>query len=157
MDNNKSQEMIQERKVRTIALVVLIISSLTILFKQPIIMLLLSLDFIIRAFFNSKYSPLAAIFGRFLSKIIPFRNKVILKRPKKFAASIGAILSLTAGIFGLAGQTSIMIYISIVLVFFSFLETFLKFCAGCWIFRILIQLKIVHEDICVDCKLDISK
>ena len=153
MNNNKSPERVQEKKVRTIALEVVIISSFAILFKQPILMLLLSLDFIIRAFINSKYSPLAIISGNSLVKLLPFRNKIILMRPKKFAASIGVILSLAAGIFGLAGQTSIMIYITLVLLSFSFLETFFKFCAGCWMFGILIHLNIISEDNCLDCSL----
>ncbi|MCK5154068.1 MAG: DUF4395 domain-containing protein [Spirochaetales bacterium] len=153
MNNNKSPERVQERKVRAIALEVVVISALAIVFKQPIIMLLLSLDFIIRAFINSKYSPLAIISKNFISKLLPFRNKIILMRPKKFAASIGVILSLAAGIFGLAGQTSIMLYITIVLLTFSFLETFFKFCAGCWMFSILIHLNIISEDNCIDCSL----
>jgi len=157
MNNNKSPERVQERKVRAIALEVVVISTFAILFNQPILMLLLSLDFIVRAFINNKYSPLAIISGKFLSNILPFRNKMILMRPKKFAASIGVILSLAAGIFGLAGQTTIMIYITLVLLSFSFLETFFKFCAGCLMFGFLIQLKIVNEDNCTDCKLDTGK
>ncbi|MCK5674374.1 MAG: DUF4395 domain-containing protein [Spirochaetales bacterium] len=157
MKNNKSPVRVQERKVRAIALEVVIISTFAILFKQPVLMLFLCLDFIIRAFFNSKYSPLAIISRVFLSKILPFRDKIILLKPKKFAASIGVILSVSAGIFGLTGQDSIMIYITAVLLTFSFLEAFFKFCAGCWIFGFLIQFKIIDEDNCIDCKLDTGK
>ena len=153
MNNNKTPERVQERKVRAIALEVVIISTFAILFNQPILMLLLSLDFIVRAFITSKYSPLAMISRKFLSNILPFRNKIILMKPKKFAASIGVILSLAAGIFGLSGQTSIMIYITAVLLTFSFLETFFKFCAGCWMFGILIRMNIISDDNCQDCSL----
>lgn len=153
MGNNNSPERVQESRVRAIALEVVIISAFVIFYKQEFLMLLLSFDFIIRAFFNSRYSPLAVLSKIFLSKILPFRNKQILLRPKKFAASIGAILSLAAGIFGTAGQTSIMIYITIILLTFSFLEAFLKFCAGCWIFGLLIRFKIIGEENCVDCSI----
>ncbi len=153
MNNNKSPERVQERKVRAIALEVVVISTFAILFNQPILMLLLSLDFIVRAFINSKYSPLAIISKYFLSNLLPFRNKIILMKPKKFAASIGVILSLAAGIFGLSGQTSTMIYITAVLLIFSFLETFFKFCAGCWMFGILIRMNIISKENCQDCSL----
>lgn len=156
MNNNNTPERVQERKVRAIALEVVVISTFAILLKQPIIMLLLSLDFVIRAFINSKYSPLASISRIFLSKILPFRNKIILLKPKKFAAAIGVILSLAAGIFGLEGQISIMIYITIVLLTFSFLEAFFKFCAGCWLFGVLIRLNIISDDNCTDCSLTTS-
>ncbi|MDA3939208.1 MAG: DUF4395 domain-containing protein [Spirochaetia bacterium] len=151
MNNNKIPERVKEQNVRTIALQVVLISTFAILFKQPILMLLLSADFILRALINSKYSPLAIISRKFLADILPFRNKIILLRPKKFAASIGVILSLAAGIFGLIGQTAIMIYITGILLTFSVLETFFKFCAGCRIFSILIRLNIISEDKCIDC------
>lgn len=157
MNNNKSPERVQESKVRAIALQVVVISALSIAFKQPLIMLLLSVDFIIRAGFNSKYSILSLISRNFLAELLPFRNKMILVRPKRFAASIGTILSAAAGLFGLAGQIMPMIYLTAILLLFSFLEAFLKFCAGCLMFSFLIQLKIVKEDNCIDCKLDTGK
>ena len=151
MSNNKTPERIQERKVRAIALQVVIISALAILFKQPVVMLLLSADFMIRAIINSRYSLLSLISRNFLADVLPFRNKMILVRPKKFAAAIGMILSAAAGIFGMTGQIMPMIYLTAILLLFSFLEAFLKFCAGCLMFGFLIQLKIVDEDNCIDC------
>ena len=157
MNNNKTPDRVQERKVRAIALQVVVISALSIAFKQPVVMLLLSVDFMIRAGFNSKYSLLSLISRSFLSELLPFRNKMILVRPKRFAAAIGTILSAAAGIFGLAGQIMPMIYLTAILLLFSFLEAFLKFCAGCLMFGFLIQLRIVDEDKCMDCRLDTGK
>lgn len=154
MNNNKTPKRVQERKVRAIAIQVVVISALSIAYKQPVLMLLLSVDFMIRAVINSKYSLLALISGKFLAEMLPFRNKMILMRPKKFAAAIGVILSAAAGIFGMAGQIMPMIYLTSILLLFSFLEAFLKFCAGCLMFGFLIQLKIVNEDNCMDCRLD---
>ncbi|RKX86905.1 MAG: hypothetical protein DRP58_03860 [Spirochaetes bacterium] len=157
MSNNNSPERVSEKKVRAIALQVVVITILAIVFRQPVIMLILSIDFMFRAIISSKYSPLAVISKVFLAERLPFRSKIILMRPKKFAAAIGMILSAAAGIFGLAGYIMPMIYFTSILLFFSFLEAFFKFCAGCLMFGILIQLKIVNEDICLDCKLDIGK
>jgi Domain of unknown function (DUF4395) len=154
MNNNKLPQRVKERNVRAIALQVVLLSIFSIALKQPIIMLLLGLDFITRAFINSKFSLLAIFSRHFLAKRLPFRNKIILLKPKKFAASIGAILSISASIFGFTGQLLIMVYISSVLLLFSFLEVFFKFCAGCRIFGILIQLKIVNEETCEDCTFD---
>ena len=148
MINNKTPERVQERIVRAIALQVVAISALSIALKQPVLMLLLSIDFLIRAVFNSKYSLLSLISRNFLADVLPFRNKMILVRPKKFAAAIGMILSASAGIFGLAGQIPLMIYLTAILLLFSSLETFLKFCAGCLMFGFLIHLNIVDENNC---------
>ena len=153
MNNNKTPDRVQERKVRAIALQVVVISSLSIAFKQPIVMLILSIDFAIRVISDGKYSLLSSISRNFLVPILPFRNKIILMRPKKFAASIGMILSAAAGIFGLSGQITPMIYLTAILLLFSSLEAFLKFCAGCWMFGVLIRMKLIHEDNCQDCTL----
>ena len=154
MNNNKSPQRVNEKHVRSIALQVVLISIVSIAFRQAIIMLILGLDFVIRAFISSKYSPLAIFSKAFLAGKFPFRDKIILMKPKKFAASIGVILSISASVFGFAGQISTMIYITAVLLLFSFLEAFFKFCAGCWIFGFLIKLKIVDEETCVDCSFD---
>ena len=151
MNNNKTLERVQEKKVRAIALQVVIISALSITFNQPVVMLLLSIDFMIRAFIDPGYSLLAIISRKLLAPVLPFRNKMILIRPKKFAAAIGMVLSAAAGLSGLAGQTTAMLYITGILLLFSFLETFLKFCAGCWMFGILIRFHLVKDDTCPDC------
>lgn len=153
MNKNKSPERVKEKNVRTVALLVVIISTLAILFKQPIIMLILSIDFFIRSLINSKFSILAILAKKLFAEKIPFREKIILMKPKKFAASIGAILSLAAGIFGLSGQIPIMIFITGVLLLFSIFEAFFKFCAGCWMFGVLIRLNIISDDNCLECSL----
>ncbi len=153
MNNNKTPKRVKERNVRAIALQVIIISALSIAFRQPIVMFLLSIDFGIRIISDGKYSPLAFISRNVLAPVLPFRNKIILLRPKIFAASIGMVLSATAGIFGLSGQITPMIFLTAILLLFSFLETFLKFCAGCWMFGVLIRMKLISEDNCLECSL----
>ncbi len=154
MKENKIPERVQERKVRAVAVQVVLIAAIALFFKLPILMLLLSGDFIVRAFISSTYSPLAFISRKILAPVLPFRKRMILLKPKKFAASIGAVISGIAGIAGLVGYDLTMLIFTTVLLLFSFLEAFLKFCAGCWIFGILIRLHILSEEVCEDCSFE---
>ena len=154
MINEKIPERVQEKIVRTISLEVIIISSASLIFKQPLLMILLSADFFIRALIGSGYSLLAIGAKSPVAVFLPFRKRKILLRPKKFAALIGGIMALAAGILGLNDQTAAMYYLTAILLIFSMLETFFKFCAGCLIFGFLIQLKFIKEDSCTDCRFD---
>ncbi|MCF6334536.1 MAG: DUF4395 domain-containing protein [Spirochaetales bacterium] len=151
MENKQIPERVQENRVRTVALEVIIISSASLISGQAVLMILLGADFLIRALGFSRYSPLAMISRSSLPDLLPFRKRLILARPKKFAASIGAILAITAGASGLLGHFIPMYYITATLLLFSVLETFFKFCAGCLIFGFLIQLKFIKEENCTDC------
>ncbi len=154
MDQNNAPQRVKEQNVRAVAVQVVLISLTAAVLKLPVIMLLLSIDFLIRAFINSRYSLLSYISRNFLAAVLPFRNKVILMKPKKFAAIIGMIISTSAGIVSLSGNNTVMTGVILVLLLFSFLEAFLKFCAGCWMFGILMRIHLIKEDTCEDCKLD---
>ncbi len=154
MNKEQTPVRVQEKTVRTIALEVIITSAAALIFKQPVVMILLGADFFIRAFIDSRYSLLAITAKSQVTGFLPFRKRMILLRPKKFAAAIGGIIALAAGIFGLSGQIIPMYYITSVLLIFSILETFFKFCAGCLMFGFLIQLKFIKEENCTDCRFD---
>ena len=106
-----------------------------------------------KGFYQHKVQPSPYISRIFLAAVLPFRKKVILMKPKKFAAIIGMIISASNGIVGLSGNNTVMTELILVLLLFSFLEAFLKFCAGCWMFGILMRIHLIIEDTCKDCKL----
>lgn len=154
MKEKKIPERVQERNVRAVAAQVVLVTAIALFFKLPVLMLLLCGDFILRAFISSTYSPLAFISRKIPGHVLPFRKRMILLKPKKFAASIGAVISGIAGIAGFAGYDLTMLIFTTVLLLFSFMEAFLKFCAGCWMFGILIRLNILSEEVCEDCSFD---
>jgi hypothetical protein len=96
----------------------------------------LAIDFLLRAANLGKFSPLNIISG-FLIRRLSIANRPVDRAPKRFAAWIG-FLFLT-GIFvlsvfqlGLAAEI-----VAGVLLIFAFLEAFVGFCAGCYVYAFL--------------------
>ena len=71
--------------------------------------------------------------------------------PKRFAQTIGLVMSGVAfGLF-LAGFATAGAVVLGVLVLAALAEAALGFCLGCWIYGRLQRAGIVSEDACVDC------
>ena len=134
---------INENKVRLNALWVFILVTLSIFYMGLPIVIFLAIDFFLRGFNFGKYSPLAKL-SDFTIKQLNIANKPIFQAPKRFAARIGFILSLlilTSYVFQLDIAA---LGLSIVFSIFAFLESFLGFCAGCYVYSFLIQLKLIR-------------
>jgi len=133
---------INENKVRLNALWVFILVTLSIFYAGLPIVVFLAIDFFLRGFNFGKFSPLAKL-SDLTIKQLNIANKPIFQAPKRFAARIGFILSLlilTSYVF----QFDIAaLGLSIVFSIFAFLESFLGFCAGCYVYSFLIQLKLI--------------
>jgi len=133
---------INENKVRLNALWVFILVTLSIFYAGLPIVVFLAIDFFLRGFNFGKFSPLAKL-SDFTIKQLNIANKPIFQAPKRFAARIGFILSLLI-LVSLVFQLDIAaLGLSIVFSIFAFLESFLGFCAGCYVYSFLIQLKLI--------------
>lgn len=142
---------VNEASVRGVAILVFILSSISLLLGNIIIPAFLAIDFAIRALLTPRLSPLAFLSERIVSPLFRFRKKMIRFKPKRFAALIGFILALASIGLILAGRQDLSIVPLIFLTFFSFLEAAFRFCAGCRIFGLLIKLGLVEEEECPDC------
>ncbi len=142
---------VKEQDIRGVALQVFILAVISIYTLSIIPILVLIVDFFIRSILTPKYSLLAIISKRVIGRVIKFRNRIVVFKPKRFAAGIGLFMSLAALFFILTGYIQIAIITLAILSLFSFLEAFFKFCAGCKIFGLLIKLKIIKEEECIDC------
>ncbi|MBC8550717.1 MAG: DUF4395 domain-containing protein [Candidatus Brocadiales bacterium] len=144
---------LQEAVVRGIAFQVFLVALCVLIWSSWYPIIFLIIDFFIRAIGASKYSLTAQISRTFLARLLRFKKRMILAKPKKFAAWIGLVMSVFAAAAVISGYISIMLIIIAVLALFSFLEAFLKFCAGCKIFGLLIKLGLLKEEVCLDCVL----
>jgi uncharacterized membrane protein YkvA (DUF1232 family) len=124
---------VNENKVRLTALNVFILAVVYLVVPNWIIPAFLTVDFFLRGFNFGKYSLL-----NFLSEkevqFFSIKPKPIDQAPKRFAAKIGFIFSvaiLAATIFNLITAG---IALTVILVVFAFLESFLGFCAGCYVY-----------------------
>ena len=98
-------------------------------------------------------SPLVFISRYAVAPLTRFEQRQILFRPKRFAAGIGLFMSATALVLSLIQLPLAAAVVTGILALFCFLEAFLRFCAGCKIFALLIRLGVFEEDLCMDCTL----
>jgi hypothetical protein len=131
-----AQATTNESKIRLIALFVFV-ASITYIFTNFIaIPVLLVIDFALRSFDLGKYSPFA-IFSDTLVKTLKLPIKPVYLPPKRFAARIGLLFSITILSLQLVGISTLIV--SSVLTFFAALESFLSICAGCYVYSFLQQ------------------
>jgi len=102
--------------------------------------ILLSCDYLVILVCGGVASPLAA-FGNCLTFCLP--EKFSAGAPKQFAAFLGLMFSGITGGFLVAELRWAGIIVSAMLCGAASLETFLDFCAGCWMFGMMIQFKIL--------------
>jgi hypothetical protein len=142
---------VREDAVRGVAIQVFLL-SLTAIFTGSIIpVVILIADFAVRVILVPRFSLLAFISRKMIAPVAGFRKRQIVFKPKRFAAAIGLIISISALLFQTNDLHIIFVLSLSVLSLFSFLEAFFKFCAGCKIFGLLMKLGLVSEDECPDC------
>ncbi len=124
---------VNENKVRLIALHVLALIVTQILFPYWIIPLFLSIDFFCRAFNLGKYSLLNIICQKEI-QVFFIKQKPIDQAPKRFAAKIGLIFSLSILALYFFNYSYTAILLSVVLAVFAFLEGVMGICAGCYVY-----------------------
>jgi hypothetical protein len=133
---------VNENRVRLIALSVLLLVIASFFIIPLPIFIFLALDFFLRSFNFGKFSPLNILSGTTV-KLFKIPNKPIDQAPKRFAAGIGFVLSVLVMLFLLTGFTKTVFVMSVIFASFAFLESFLSFCAGCYVYTILLRLKII--------------
>ncbi len=139
--------------VRATAGQVLLISVMEIYFSSIWLSLILVFDFAVRVFNRSRFSLLALNAKKWIAPLLGLNNHPTALKPKRFAAAIGLSL---AGLALLCLILDYDIYFYVILgtlAFFSFLESFFGFCAGCKIYGLLIKYKIIKDNDCLDCEI----
>ena len=132
-----SSERIDNNVTRIIALFVLVIALLGIYLNNYFLFLFLTYDFATRTFFSGNGSLLRWI-GRYLVKILGLKPKPINAAPRKFAAGVGLVFSLTIAAF-IFLHYAVSIYVfGGILILCAFLESVFGFCAGCFIYSFFI-------------------
>ncbi len=144
---------INESVARSVAAGVVIMSAATIFFDQPWIMFLIAYGFIARVIAGPRLSPLAQLVLKVIIPVFKLPYKPIAGPPKRFAASIGAVLSVTAILLAFIFDLKTAAYSVLgVLIFAASLESVFGFCLGCKIFDILMRLHLVPESVCEECR-----
>lgn len=132
-----SNEKANENVVRITAFWVVMLTALFILVPNVYVPLYLAMDFYIRAFTKSKYSPLSWMSAG-VARWMNLEPHWIDKAPKIFAARVGLLFSILMFSLVVFGLTVPAVIAASVLVLFAFLECGLNFCAGCWVYTYIV-------------------
>lgn len=129
---------INENKVRLVAVHVFVTSIILIIQPNWILMSVLALDFLLRTIKFNTFSPFA-VSSAGIIKVFSLGFKPVDQGPKRFAAGIGLTFSLALLLAHLTGYPTLALVLIATLTLFSFLEGFLSFCAGCYVYTFLIN------------------
>ena len=141
-----------EYAARMVAGMVVVLSVGIILFQVPWLMYVLAYGFLARVLTGPTLSPMGMLATRVLVPLFGNHVKHVAGPPKRFAQTVGLVFSVTALLLYYAFGLSMVAYgVLGVLVFFAVLEAAVGFCAGCFVFGIMMRLGIIPEETCEKC------
>jgi len=143
---------VNEVSARLVAAGVVILTIATIVFVQPVLLVLLAYGFVARVLTGPTLSPLGQFATRVLTPNLPFAPKYVAGPPKRFAQGIGAVLSVGAVIayFGFGQTTAALVLVGLITVAAT-LESVFALCLGCKIFALLMRAGLISEEVCERC------
>lgn len=142
---------VNDLAARVVAGGVALLTVVTILTGAQGLVLLLVLGFAARALAGPRFSLL----GRFATLVVAPRlgmPRFVPGPPKRFAQVIGLLLTSLAALLGLVlGHVVLASALQVVLLLFALLESVLGFCAGCWLFSLLMRVGLISPETCREC------
>ncbi|MGA8979742.1 MAG: DUF4395 domain-containing protein [Pedococcus sp.] len=147
---------VDDVSVRLSAGVVLAVGVLALATQQWWLYAVLAADFVLRTGWGPSASPVAELVRRWVRPRVAAPARWTAGPPKRFAAGIGAALTVLATGLWLTGAIVPVVVIGVVMVVFPALEAIGGICVGCIAFGGLMRLGLIPESICVECA-DLSK
>ncbi len=137
--------------VRLVAGEVLLVAVVAALTRQPWLFALLAADFVLRAGLGPKASPLAQLAARAVRPRLSAAPRPTAGPPKRFAATVGAVFSTAVPVTYYLGAHAVAWVLIAVMLVFPALESLLGICVGCIVFRALMRLGVIPEEVCLEC------
>jgi hypothetical protein len=131
-----STQRVDENVVRTVALMVAVLTGLYVYSGNLYLMLLLLVDFYLRAFTELPYSPLRWLAAQIVRRL-GLAGASIDKAPKIFAARVGFLFAVAILLLAFVSPV-ISALLSLVLVAFALLEALFNICVGCLVYSYVI-------------------
>jgi hypothetical protein len=142
---------VNEKAARTVAFVVMALAALTLATSSYWLLAVLAYGFWARVLSGPTLSPL----GRIASSVIAPRlgaEKPVAGPPKRFAQSIGALLTSAGAIAALGfGADAVADGLLVVLILAAGLESIFGLCIGCRLFALLMRAGLVPAAVCAEC------
>lgn len=142
---------VNEVAARIVAGMVVILSIVVLATGQWWLMFLLAYGFLARVATGPTLSPMGQLATRVIAPRIA-KEKLVPGPPKRFAQMVGLIFSVTALVLHFVAGLSVAAGVVLaVLAVFAALESFLGFCAGCFVFNYMIRWGLVPKSVCEEC------
>ncbi len=129
-------ETVDEHVARATAVWVVLLAIAFLVTPLKPVFYLLAADFAVRALWKPRYSPLAWL-SRLTVRALRIGPAPTDAGPKRFAAKIGLVFSLTAALSATAGFTILAFVVAAGLLGAAALEAASGFCVGCKIYGLL--------------------
>ncbi len=142
---------VNEVAARVVAGMVVVLSLAILLTGQWWLAFLLAYGFLARVATGPTLSPMGQLSTRLIAPRIA-QPKLVPGPPKRFAQTVGLACSLTAlALHFVAGLSVAAGAVLAMLTVFAALESFLGFCAGCFVFNYLIRWGLIPQSVCEAC------
>jgi Domain of unknown function (DUF4395) len=143
---------VNEVAARLVAGGVVALCLVILLGQWPWLIPVLAYGFVARVLAGPKISPLALFVTRVAVPRLPFAERPTPGPPKRFAQGIGATLSLAAVVsYFVLGLDALAYTLVAAIAIAASLESFVGFCLGCWIFRLLMRTGLIPASVCEAC------
>ena len=144
-------EQVNEKAARTVAAGVAVLSLASLLTGAWWMSVVLAAGFLARVLSGPRFSPLGLLATRVGAPRLG-APRPTPGPPKRFAQSIGLAVTTVAAIawFGF-GAGAVCAGLLALLLVFATLESVLGFCAGCWVFGLLMRTGVIPESTCEAC------
>ncbi len=143
---------VDEVSARVVAAGVLALSSATVATRRRWLFFPLAYGFIARALTGPTLSPLGQLATRVIRPRLHVEERPTAGPPKRFAQTLGAIVTLTALTLAYPLKRPQAAYtLAGVMMLFASLESGFNVCIGCKLFGVLMKVGMVPEAICAEC------
>ena len=143
---------VNEVSARVVAGGVLVMALLTLTLRRPWLIAPMAYGFVARALTGPTLSPLGQVATRVVTPRLPLAPKPVPGPPKRFAQTIGAVISLSALILGVGLRRTTAAYaLTGMIAVFATLESAFALCVGCKVFAALMRLGLIPPEVCAAC------
>ncbi len=142
---------VNEKAARTVAAGVALLGVVTLVTGWWWLSTVLAAGFLLRVLSGPRFSPLGLLATRVIApRLGPPR--LVPGPPKRFAQGIGLTVTSAASIAALGfGASAVATALLGLLIVFAVLESVLGFCAGCWLFGVLMRVGVIPSGVCEAC------
>jgi Domain of unknown function (DUF4395) len=143
---------VNEVSARLVAGGVLLLAIAAIVTQESWLVAAIAYGFVARVLAGPTLSPLAQFVTRVVTPRLGVEPRWVPGPPKRFAQSIGAVLTVAAAVLALGfdEQTAVDVLLALVIVAAT-LESVFAYCIGCKIFAVLMRAGVIPPEVCESC------